>query len=90
MVRALNPQYQVGREGFEPLVVHLTYFIDNGFTIRREEHDPSFLSVTRAGVEPAGSRRFELRRFASLRTVPRSSVSRTQRPRWDSNPRSPG
>jgi hypothetical protein len=42
------------------------------------------LSVTRAGVEPASSRRFELRRFANLRTV-----SQHKRPRWDLNPRSP-
>jgi hypothetical protein len=61
----------MGREGIEPLVVHLNLFCDNGFTGRREEHGPERGEpVTRAGVEPAGTRRFELRRFANLRTVP--------------------
>jgi hypothetical protein len=31
----------VGCEGIEPLVIHLTFFSDNGFTGRREEHNPS-------------------------------------------------
>ena len=39
--------------------------------------------VARAGVEPAESRRFELRRFSSLRTVP---CHVDKRPRRDLNP----
>ena len=40
----------MGCEGIEPLVIHLTFFFDNGFTGRREEHNPQ---VAQAGVEPA-------------------------------------
>jgi hypothetical protein len=57
----------MGREGIEPLVVHLAYFFDNRFTGGREEHDP--IQVARVRVELTNSRRFELRRFSSLRTA---------------------
>ena len=41
-------------------------FHDNGFTGRREEHNPKW----RGRESNPQSRRFELRRFADLRTAP--------------------
>ena len=56
----------VGREGIEPLVVHLACFVT---TVLQAATRNTTQSVARVRVELTESRRFELRRFAGLRTV---------------------
>jgi hypothetical protein len=70
---------RVGREGIEPLVVHLTCFV----TTALQAAVRSTTQWHRRESNPH-SRRFELRRFAGLRTVPQRFTS--QRPRRDLNP----
>ena len=56
----------MGREGIEPLVVHLACFVT---TVLQAATRNTTQSVARVRVELTESRRFELRRFAGLRTV---------------------
>jgi hypothetical protein len=71
----------VGREGIEPLVVHLACFVTT--VLQAATRNTTQVEVARVRVELTNSRKFELRRFAGLRTV------LWKRPRWDLNPRSP-
>ena len=68
----------MGREGIEPLVVHRTCFVTPAL---QAAVGNTTQSNDTGGSRTHRTRRFELRRFAGLRTVP------DQRPRWDLNPR---
>jgi hypothetical protein len=57
----------VGREGIEPLVVHLACFVTTA--LQAATRNTTQVEVARVRVELTESRRFELRRFAGLRTV---------------------
>ena len=56
----------MGREGIEPLVVHLAVLRR---LLYRQPRGTRPDGVARVRVELTDSRRFELRRFADLRTV---------------------
>jgi hypothetical protein len=56
------------REGIEPPRRHPAYFVTTG--LQPAAGNTSRYRVARVGVEPTKSRRFELRRFACLRTLP--------------------
>ncbi len=56
----------MGSEGIEPLVA--TSLLFRQLLYRQPRGSPP--EVAREGIEPSKSRRFELRRFASLRTAP--------------------
>ena len=68
----------MGCEGIEPLVVHPACF---GTTALQAAAGNTTQSSNTGGSRTYRPRRFELRRFAGVRTVP------SQRPRWDLNPR---
>ena len=61
----------MGREGIEPLVVHLACFVTTALQAATRN---TTQSVARVRVELTDFRRFELRRFAGLRTVLRLRI----------------
>src|SRR4051812_4684546 len=66
----IDERAKVGCEGIEPLVIHSACL---GTTVLQTAAESTTQSVAQAGVEPADTRRFELRRSAGWRTVPQAS-----------------